>query len=57
MSWYSTVHEPTRQMNALLETNPTLSSLLTYPDFIKYFETNSNPNLQYYLENSPNIPN
>lgn len=37
MSWYSSVHEPSKQLNALLETNPSLANLLMFSDFIKLF--------------------
>lgn len=55
MSWYGTYNEANRQIDALLETKPSLSALLLCPDFIPQLKA-FNPKLLEYLTNSNSLP-
>lgn len=55
MSWYGNFNDLTRQMDALLDTKPSLAALLLNPDFIPQLKA-FNPKLLDYLTNSNSLP-
>jgi hypothetical protein len=55
MSWYGNCNESTRRLDNLLDSKPSLASLLTFPDFLQHLKA-FNPKLLDYITNSPAIP-
>lgn len=55
MSWYGTYNESSRQLDTLLESKPSLASLLMSPDFAHQLKA-FNPKLIEYISSSSAIP-
>jgi hypothetical protein len=55
MSWYGNYNESAKKLDELLNTRPSLSLLITFPDFLQHLKS-FNPKLLDYMTNSPTIP-